>query len=93
MERDDGASASVDRGRILLNLMYNSQKEELIVGIRKCAGLIAMDSNGYSDPYVKMLGSLLFGFIFSLINRYIHRTSEQDFTISFTNAVDGNNIN
>lgn len=54
VDRNDGASASVDRGRILLCLSYSTQKEELIVGIKKCAGLIAMDSNGYSDPYVKI---------------------------------------
>lgn len=43
-----------ERGRILISLMYNSQHCRLIVGIVRCAHLAAMDSNGYSDPFVKM---------------------------------------
>ncbi|XP_037548014.1 rabphilin-3A [Nematolebias whitei] len=45
---------SEDRGRILISLMYNSQHCRLIVGIVRCAHLAAMDSNGYSDPFVKI---------------------------------------
>jgi C2 domain len=40
--------------------MYNTNKEQLVVGVRRCSGLAAMDSNGYSDPYVKMCVSFLF---------------------------------
>lgn len=40
-------------GRIQLSLKYKSQKNQLVVGIIRCAGLAAMDANGYSDPYVK----------------------------------------
>ncbi|XP_060613034.2 double C2-like domain-containing protein beta isoform X2 [Anolis sagrei] len=42
-----------ERGRILISLKYNSQKQALHVGIVRCAHLAAMDANGYSDPYVK----------------------------------------
>ncbi|XP_072227657.1 rabphilin-3A [Leuresthes tenuis] len=45
---------SEDRGRILISLMYNSQQSRLIVGVVRCAHLAAMDSNGYSDPFVKI---------------------------------------
>ncbi|XP_005987499.1 double C2-like domain-containing protein beta [Latimeria chalumnae] len=43
-----------ERGRILISLKYSSQKGGLIVGITRCAHLAAMDTNGYSDPYVKI---------------------------------------
>ncbi|XP_022536492.1 rabphilin-3A isoform X1 [Astyanax mexicanus] len=43
-----------ERGRILVSLTYNSQSGRLIVGIIRCAHLAAMDSNGYSDPFVKI---------------------------------------
>ena len=42
-----------DLGRIQLSLTYSSQKNQLVVGVIRCAGLAAMDANGYSDPYVK----------------------------------------
>lgn len=45
---------SEERGRILISLMYNSEQSRLIVGVIRCAHLAAMDSNGYSDPFVKM---------------------------------------
>uniref|UniRef100_A0A3B4AX16 C2 domain-containing protein n=1 Tax=Periophthalmus magnuspinnatus TaxID=409849 RepID=A0A3B4AX16_9GOBI len=44
----------LERGRILVSLMYNSQKSCLVVGVVRCAHLAAMDSNGYSDPFVKI---------------------------------------
>lgn len=40
-------------GRIELALHYLSKQQMLVVGIIQCAGLKAMDPNGYSDPYVK----------------------------------------
>ncbi|XP_072310411.1 rabphilin-3A isoform X2 [Eucyclogobius newberryi] len=43
-----------ERGRILVSLMYSSQKSCLVVGVVRCAHLAAMDSNGYSDPFVKI---------------------------------------
>ncbi|XP_051541791.1 rabphilin-3A-like isoform X3 [Myxocyprinus asiaticus] len=43
-----------ERGRILVSLTYNSQQGRLIVGVVRCAHLTAMDSNGYSDPFVKI---------------------------------------
>ncbi|KAF3849230.1 hypothetical protein F7725_015727 [Dissostichus mawsoni] len=45
---------SEERGRILVSLMYNSQLGRLMVGVVRCAHLAAMDSNGYSDPFVKV---------------------------------------
>lgn len=45
---------SEDRGRILVSLLYNSQQGRLLVGVVRCAHLAAMDSNGYSDPFVKV---------------------------------------
>uniref|UniRef100_A0A3P8W3G2 C2 domain-containing protein n=1 Tax=Cynoglossus semilaevis TaxID=244447 RepID=A0A3P8W3G2_CYNSE len=45
---------SKERGRILMSLTYNSQQSRLIVGVVRCAHLAPMDSNGYSDPFVKV---------------------------------------
>ena len=44
---------------VTLILMSNCKYLDLetlliIVGIVRCAALAAMDSNGYSDPYVKL---------------------------------------
>ncbi|XP_053375706.1 rabphilin-3A-like isoform X2 [Mercenaria mercenaria] len=52
-EKDDDLMNN-DRGKLLLSLRYSTSKQALIVGIVRCAGLAAMDSNGYSDPYVKL---------------------------------------
>ncbi|ELT93620.1 Rabphilin [Capitella teleta] len=43
-----------ERGRILLNLRFSSQKQKFTVRVVRCSALAAMDSNGYSDPYVKV---------------------------------------
>ncbi|KAJ6656711.1 hypothetical protein lerEdw1_003598 [Lerista edwardsae] len=43
-----------ERGKILVSLMYSTQKGGLIVGIIRCVHLAAMDANGYSDPFVKI---------------------------------------
>nr|XP_040053350.1 rabphilin-3A isoform X2 [Gasterosteus aculeatus aculeatus] len=48
------AEDSEERGRILVSLTYSSQQGRLIVGVVRCAHLAAMDSNGYSDPFVKI---------------------------------------
>ncbi|CAB1328176.1 unnamed protein product [Coregonus sp. 'balchen'] len=50
----DRQSGQTDRGRILVSLCYSPEKSCLLVGIVRCAHLAAMDSNGYSDPFVKM---------------------------------------
>ncbi|KAJ8335988.1 hypothetical protein SKAU_G00393310 [Synaphobranchus kaupii] len=47
--------AEEERGRILVSLQYNQEKQALVVGIVRCAHLAAMDSNGYSDPFVKII--------------------------------------
>uniref|UniRef100_A0A8C6A5A9 Rabphilin 3A n=1 Tax=Marmota marmota marmota TaxID=9994 RepID=A0A8C6A5A9_MARMA len=43
-----------ERGKILVSLMYSTQQGGLIVGIVRCVHLAAMDTNGYSDPFVKL---------------------------------------
>ncbi|KAM6954430.1 rabphilin-3A-like [Aplochiton taeniatus] len=43
-----------ERGRILMSLMYSTQRGCLIVGVVRCVHLAAMDANGYSDPFVKI---------------------------------------
>lgn len=53
VEKEDELVSS-DRGRILVSLQYNTNIDQLTIGIKRCAGLAAMDSNGLSDPYVKM---------------------------------------
>jgi len=53
VEKEDDLVNS-DRGRILVSLLYNTDKDRLMIGIKRCAGLAAMDSNGLSDPYVKL---------------------------------------
>lgn len=53
LEKDDELLQQ-GRGKILISLKFSNQKQGLIVGIIRCAQLAAMDSNGYSDPYVKV---------------------------------------
>ncbi|XP_057687943.1 rabphilin-3A-like isoform X2 [Corythoichthys intestinalis] len=50
----DGGEAE-ERGRILISLMYSTQLNRLLVGVVRCVHLAAMDANGYSDPYVKIV--------------------------------------
>ncbi|BFZ18785.1 hypothetical protein BsWGS_21822 [Bradybaena similaris] len=52
MEKDDDLIQI--RGKLLLSLRYSTSKQTLCVRIIRCAELAAMDSNGYSDPYVKV---------------------------------------
>ena len=40
--------------QILISLSYNTKKRSLAVIICRCRNLPAMDSNGFSDPFVKL---------------------------------------
>ncbi|XP_055327613.1 rabphilin-3A-like isoform X2 [Paramacrobiotus metropolitanus] len=51
---DKGDELLEERGRILIRLMYSVKRQALVVGIVRCAGLPAMDRDGFSDPYVKI---------------------------------------
>ncbi|XP_059920919.1 rabphilin-3A-like [Gadus macrocephalus] len=50
----DGSEVE-ERGRILMSLMYSTQLNRLLVGVVRCVHLAAMDANGYSDPFVKIV--------------------------------------
>ncbi|PNF18915.1 hypothetical protein B7P43_G01387, partial [Cryptotermes secundus] len=41
------------RGQILVTLCYSTRRRALVVGIVRCVNLPPMDSNGFSDPFVK----------------------------------------
>ena len=49
----DTKNIASNPGRIEIALHYLSKQEKLVVEIIRCAGLKALDPNGYSDPYVK----------------------------------------
>ncbi|XP_046410620.1 rabphilin-3A isoform X3 [Neodiprion fabricii] len=42
------------RGQILVTLSYSTRRRALLVNILRAANLPAMDSNGFSDPFVKL---------------------------------------
>lgn len=48
------SSAIFTRGSILIALCYNTKRRALVVQIKRCTNLIAMDNNGFSDPFVKV---------------------------------------
>ncbi|XP_070203973.1 rabphilin-3A-like [Littorina saxatilis] len=52
LEKDDDLISI--RGKILLSLRFVTAKQSLVVRIVRCAELASMDTNGYSDPYVKV---------------------------------------
>lgn len=41
-------------GQILIALCYNTKRRSLIVKIDRCTNLMAMDKNGFSDPFIKL---------------------------------------
>ncbi|XP_051779461.1 synaptotagmin VIII [Erpetoichthys calabaricus] len=50
----DYGSSNKRRGRLQYSLEYSFTKQELNVGLKEAAELLAMDSGGTSDPYVKV---------------------------------------
>ncbi|KAG2462846.1 SYT1 protein, partial [Polypterus senegalus] len=50
----DYGSSNKRRGRLQYALEYSFTKQELNVGLKEAAELLAMDSGGTSDPYVKV---------------------------------------
>ncbi|KAK0162775.1 hypothetical protein PV327_006522 [Microctonus hyperodae] len=49
-----GDELSNGRGRIFLSLNYNTNRRALQVHVQRAMNLLAMDSNGLSDPFVKV---------------------------------------
>ncbi|XP_060743138.1 synaptotagmin VIII [Tachysurus vachellii] len=47
-------SLNQPRGKLLYSLEYNAARSEMAVGVKEAAELMAMDSSGTSDPYVKV---------------------------------------
>ncbi|KAK3557894.1 hypothetical protein QTP86_003291 [Hemibagrus guttatus] len=47
-------SLNQPRGKLLYSLEYNAARSEMTVGVKEAAELMAMDSSGTSDPYVKV---------------------------------------
>lgn len=41
-------------GNILISLSYNTKRRALMVLIKECKDLTAMDKNGFSDPFIKL---------------------------------------
>lgn len=49
-----GEELSNGRGKIFLSLNYNTNRRALLVHVQRAMNLLAMDSNGLSDPFVKV---------------------------------------
>lgn len=49
-----GSTGPWVRGQILIALCYNTKKRSLMVMVKRCVNLVSMDSNGFSDPFIKL---------------------------------------
>ncbi|XP_034119478.1 rabphilin-3A [Drosophila albomicans] len=47
-------SQSWPNGKMLISLCYNTKRRALVVNVKQCINLLAMDNNGSSDPFVKL---------------------------------------
>lgn len=54
----DANASNHTRGSILVGLCYNTRRRSLVVQVKRCSGLIVMDNNGFSDPFVKLYVSI-----------------------------------
>lgn len=50
----EAACISHNRGSILIALCYSTKRRSLVVQVKRCIGLLPMDNNGFSDPFVKL---------------------------------------
>lgn len=50
----EASSLNHKRGSILIALCYNTKRRSLAVQVKRCIGLLPMDNNGFSDPFVKL---------------------------------------
>lgn len=50
----EASSLNHQRGSILIALCYNTKRRSLAVQVKRCIGLLPMDNNGFSDPFVKL---------------------------------------
>lgn len=50
----EASAINHSRGSILVALSYNTKRRSLAVQVKRCVNLLAMDNNGFSDPFVKV---------------------------------------